>query len=306
MNRKLFLLLPLLILTISPFISVPTYGAANWGISTDKKYEFQLIKFLYAGTDYTKFISPKFNIFVTFTDLNETGYTYNIYNGTNNAFISTNTTNFANYTYENASFIVPTGLPVALPLKYDDYDYLAYIGTVINQSAYLMGDFTSFLNISALDNSTQIEVLSVYNSEKLELKANLYTPKVNESLIDALTYSLGSNNEIPLQIPENLTDFSLNLTIAYDATIGIFEELRIIVNSIATDNFGYTSNFNIDVDFAWNNPAAPPPSTNTSASSNNTNNSNNSNTSSADYSWLAATIAPLMVFAVIVINRKKR
>ncbi|MHA1305383.1 MAG: hypothetical protein ACTSQE_09805 [Candidatus Heimdallarchaeaceae archaeon] len=297
MKRK-YLIFAVLILVFTPLMNVPTVGAATWGVETDTEYEFQLLLFSFADTDYTKFIKAQFNVYVKFTELNNTGYTYDVYNSTTDELISSNSTNFESVETENGTFITPIGLPIALPLLYDSTNYLEYVGQIVNQSSSIFGEFGVLSNTTMLDNDTSIEIYSTLGTDYLTMYANLYTPKVNESLLEALSEGLGEGGGLPLQIPTNITDFKLNVTVSYNATIGIFNDITIKIRSTATDDFGYESPFNIDFKYAWDAPKPPSPPSTTD--------DDTEPTEDTPYPWILAFTTPLVIVSLMALVRKRR
>ncbi|MHA1866714.1 MAG: hypothetical protein ACTSXD_01465 [Candidatus Heimdallarchaeaceae archaeon] len=295
--EKKYLFMVLFILTLSPLVINPASAAATWGVEVDKEYNFELLNFSIADTDYTKFVKAQFNIYVKFTELNDTGYTYNVYNATNDELLSTNSTNFEVTTNENGTFILPVGLPVALPLQFDSTDYLKYLGELVNQTSTMFGDFDELLNTTSMSNDTIIAIYSLLDTELLSLKIDLYTPKVEEELITQLTGSLGSGMGFPMQLPTNLTDFKLNLTLSFDAEVGIFNALILKIRSIATDDFGYQSPFNVDIKYAWDKPSEVTP-TPTSTST--------PTLTETPYPWGIAIMSPIIVAGLLLANKKRK
>jgi len=288
-----------LILTLSPLIINPSSAAATWGVEVGKVYSFVIENFSIYDTDYTRFVRAQFNVYIKFTELNDTGYTYDVYNSTSKELISTNSTNFEVTTNENGTFIIPNGLPIALPLQFDSTDYLKYIGELVNQTSTVVGDFSTLLNITSMSNDTTLAVYSLLDDELLSLKIDLYSPKVDEELMTQLTGSLGDGMGFPMQLPTNLTDFKLNLTLSFDAEVGIFNALIIKIRSIATDDFSNQSPFNVDVKYVWDKPSeATPTPTPTSTPT--------PTPTETPYPWGIAIVAPIIVAGLLFVHKKQK
>jgi len=291
--KRIALVILVLALIATPIFITPTFATASWGVEVDTEYEYELKTFNLLGTDYGKFLKAQFGIYISFTDLNDTGYAYDVYNSTDDTLLSSNSTVFESMDTTEGPVIVPEGLPIALPLTYDTNNYLEYLGQMVNTSMTLIGDFGDILNITEIGEEGDIAIYSTLNSDYLKMYLDFYTPEVNATTLGTLLGAVGDTG-FPIPIPTNLTDFTLNASISFNATLGLINDIILKIRSTSIDPLSEIET-PFDVDFKWARkvPPPPPPPTDT-------------RTTDTPYSWAFALFAPLLLGGILVHAKRKR
>lgn len=249
------------------FALKPANAATQWGIETNTQYKFELNKFLFFDNDLTPLLKDNVSMAVVFTELNDTGYAYDVYPNVGEPELGQSTvfeevdTGFANVT-------LPIGLPIALPLSIGNIpNYFEYLGEFINQTHELV-NFTMFedfnmtdFNMTYIGENITLDSYSTLNSENFELHVDVYADALNDTTIDMIMANI-SSDDISLTIPDNITDFKLNITAAFSVTTGLFEKLSVTMRSQAL-LYGYPAPFNADILYSYNKPAEQTETTST-------------------------------------------
>ncbi len=233
--------------------TIPIRADTEWGITTEDEYKLELKKFRIFGDDYTAFLSQNLTFYVGFPSINESCYSYEIYNNSND-LIESNVTCFEEIEIEETTYILPNGLPIILPLRIGTIsDYLTYLSTLINDTATFIG-IDDLLNISLdeIGEEANITVYSTINEEYFNIHGDFSASKLNSTLIEQLSANLG-DADLPFSFPDNLTDFTMNVTVTFNAEIGIFDDVNLRIRSI--DSFEQP----FDIDFKWGRYIPPPP-----------------------------------------------
>lgn len=286
--KKAFLVSGVLFIILSLTLITPTNAAATWGIETDVEYEFELKSFKIGTFDYSDLLKENVSFIVEFTSLTDIGNSYDVYNST--GLMTTNTTNFVETEVEAESYTLPDGLPIALPLTIGTIpDYLDYFGDFVNATSSLFIFEDLLENMTDYLNATYMYAYSLLNENYLTIKADLYAPTVNNTLLEELV----GGSEMGILIPTNITDLKLNATVAYNATSGLFNQLTIKIRSLS--HIGdFTENFNIDVLYGLHIEEVVPTPTPTPTP-----------TEDTSYSWLIPTVLVLALLTGIKRKRKK-
>ncbi|MCE7739680.1 MAG: hypothetical protein KAU62_03360 [Candidatus Heimdallarchaeota archaeon] len=279
----------LLLIFLMALIS-PVKANATWGFETDKTYAFELKQLNVYGASYVLGLKQNTTMKIVFTDTNDTGYSYNKidFEGT----ITPNSTVFVPVEVaENVTFVMPQGLPIALPLSYGLIpDYLAAFGQFINEtnSNMMFGDL--LFNMTDFGNITYMDVYSIYNENYLYGKLDLFATVLNETTLTNLMAGFNTG-EIGFFIPTIITDFKLNATIAYNATSGLFDYFKITIRSIS-EYEGHVDNFDVDIKYGLYIP--PPPYTPTPTPT------------PTNFPWLVPIAAISLISSGLVLRRKKK
>lgn len=269
----------------------PVKANATWGFETDKTYVFELKQLSIWGSDYTLALKQNTTMKIVFTDVNDTGYSYNAtdFEGT----VTLNSTVFVPVEVsEGVFFTMPQGLPIALPLSIDVIpDYLAAFGQFINETDpnLMLGELMA--NITDFGNITYMDVYSIYNEDYLLGKFDLYATTLNETTLTNLMAGFDTSGFGI--IPTNITNFKLNATVAYNATSGLFDYFKITIRSIS-EYEGYVDNFNVDVRYGLYIP--PPPYTPTPTPT----------PTETNFPWLVPIAAVSLISSGLVLRRKKK
>jgi len=292
MKRSLIFSSGVLLLIFSMALISPVKANATWGFETDKTYAFELKQLNMYGTDYTLMLKQNTTLKIVFTDSNDTGYSYNTidFEGT----ITSNSTVFVPVEVaENVTFVMPQGLPIALPLSYGSIDdYLAAFGQFINGTdpSMMLGDL--LFNMTDFGNITYMDVYSIYNEDYLYGKLDLFATVLNETTLTGLMAGFDSG-DLPITIPTNISDFKFNATIAYNATSGLFDYFKITIRSMA-EQYGYVDNFDVDIKYGLYIP--PPPYTPTPTPT----------PTETNFPWLVPIAAVSLISSGLVLRRKKK
>ena len=257
MKKSLIFSSGVLLLIFSMAIITPVNAATSWGFETNKTYAFELKQLRMYGTDYTLVLKPNTTMKIVFTNTNDTGYEYNAIDFENT--ITPNATNFVPIEVSpGVYFTMPQGLPIALPLSIGEIpNYLVAFGQFLNETDVSMMLMGMEFNVTDIGNITYIDLYSIYNSDYLYGKFDLFAPKLNETTLTGMMAGLDLG-EFPVTIPTNISDFKLNATIAYNATTGLFDFFKITIRSMA-EQYGYIDAFDVDVRYGLYIP--PPPYT---------------------------------------------
>lgn len=246
MRRKLVFILVTFILTLLTFYSIPIEAETTWGFEIDENYVYELDKLIILGTPLQYEYMDETRRRVVFNDFNDTGYSYSSFNTTN--FLGNSSTVFLPISIDNeTSLVLPQGMPMALPLSINEIpDYLDYFGQAINQTESLLVFDNITPNITDYMNETYRMVFSSYDNSSLSEHIDLYSPSANNSLIEALLQSINleSNSFV---LPTNFTYVQLNITSSFDSVTGLFDCLEISLSSLTTDEYGYTTSFDIEI-----------------------------------------------------------
>ena len=286
MKRKDIITSGVLILLFSLTFISSANAETSWGFEIDKNYVYELNKLTIFGTPLVFEFKDQAEMRIVFNDFNDTGYSFNIYNKTH--LLAETSTVFLPLEVDNETTIVfPMGLPVALPLAIGDIpDYLDYFGQRIDEMDPMMFLADVWDNITEYMDITYLELYSVYDSNYLSAKLDLYAPTVNSSILTELVGEM-DQGEIPISIPTNITEFKLNVTLAFDATTGLFDHFVITLRSLSTDEYNYVSDFNADVEYELYKPAEPEETTDVS------------------YGWIVP-IAVAVLFASSLFTKKRK
>jgi hypothetical protein len=229
---------------------------------------------------------------IVFTDTNDTGYSYNTidFEGT----ITPNSTVFVPVEVaEGVTFVMPQGLPIALPLSYGLIDdYLAAFGQFINETDLNMMFGEVMANITDFGNITYMDIYSIYTEDYLYGKLDLFATVLNETTLTSLMAGFDTG-ELPFTISTNITDFKFNATIAYNATSGLFDYFKITIRSMA-EQYGYVDNFDVDIKYGLYIP--PPPYTPTPTPT----------PTETNFPWLIPIAAVSLISSGLVLRRKKK
>ncbi len=286
--KKAFLVSGVLFIILSLTFITPINAATTWGIETNVDYEFELKSFKIGITDYSVLLKENLSFIIEFTSLTDIGYSYDVYNST--GLMTTNTTNFEETEIESVTVTIPDGLPIALPLTIGTIpDYLYYFGNFVNatSSMFMFDDLLE--NITDYLNVTYLHAYSLLDEDYLKLKADLFAPTVNNTLLEEFT----GGTDLSQLIPSNITDLKLNATVLYNATSGLFRQLSIKLRSLS--HIGdYTENFNVDVVYGLHIETPPTPTPTPTP------------TDKTSYSWLIPTVLVLTLLTGIKLKRKKQ
>ncbi|MCE7749221.1 MAG: hypothetical protein GPJ51_12560 [Candidatus Heimdallarchaeota archaeon] len=292
MKRNLIFSSGVLLLIFSMALISPVKANATWGFETDKTYAFELKQLNMYSTDYSLMLKQNTTMKIVFTDSNDTGYSYNAidFEGT----ITPNSTVFLPVEVaEGVTFVMPQGLPIALPLSYGSIpDYLDAFGQFINGTdpSMMLGDL--LFNMTDFGNITYMDVYSIYNEDYLYGKLDLFATVLNETTLTGLMAGFDSG-DLPITIPTNISDFKFNATIAYNATSGLFDYFKITIRSMA-EQYGYVDNFDVDIKYGLYIP--PPPYTPTPTPT----------PTPTNFPWLVPIAAVSLISSGLVLRRKKK
>jgi len=292
MKRSLIFSSGVLLLIFSMALISPVKANATWGFEIGKTYAFELKQLNMYGTDYTLMLKQNTTMKIVFTDSNETGYSYDVIDFENT--ITSNSTVFLPVAVaENVTFVMPQGLPIALPLSYGLIpDYLDAFGQFINGTdpSMMLGDL--LFNMTDFGNITYMDVYSIYNEDYLYGKLDLFATVLNETTLTGLMAGFDSG-DLPITIPTNISDFKFNATIAYNATSGLFDYFKITIRSMA-EQYGYVDNFDVDIKYGLYIP--PPPYTPTPTPT----------PTETNFPWLVPIAAVSLISSGFVLRRKKK
>ena len=290
MKRSLIFSSGVLMLIFSMALISPVKANATWGFETNKTYIFELKQLSIYGTDYALSLKSETTMKIVFTDTNDTGYSYNAINSTGT--ITPNSTVFVPVEVaENVTFVMPQGLPIALPLSYGLIpDYLDAFGQFINGTdpSMMLGDL--LFNMTDFGNITYMDVYSIYNENYLYGKLDLFATVLNETTLTGLMAGIDTS-ELGFTFPTNITDFKLNATIAYNATSGLFDYFKITIRS-TQGYLEWEDTFNVDVKYGLYIP--PPPYTPTPTPT------------PTNFPWLVPIAAISLISSGLVLRRKKK
>jgi hypothetical protein len=267
----------------------PTMAETVWGIETDITYKYELKQLRMFGTDYTLFLKENATMRVIFTDLTDTGYTYDVYNVS--GYMLSNETTFEVVPVNETSYTLPIGLPIAMPLQIGSIsDYLSYYGNYINETSSLMILDEELLNLTEYANVTETLVYSTINDVYLKLNLYAFAETVNASVFTDL---LGEGDTgFPITIPTNITDFHLNVTVSYNVTSGICKDLVLKIRS-KSEQYGYVEDFNVDVKYGLYIPPPPTPTPTPTPTD-------------TSYPWFIPVVVVFLAFGVYLSRKKKR
>jgi len=292
MKRSLIFSSGVLLLIFSMALISPVKANATWGFETDKTYAFELKQLNVWGADYVLALKQNTTMKIVFTDTNDTGYSYNTidFEGT----ITQNSTVFVPVEVaEDVTFVMPQGLPIALPLSYGSItDYLSAFGQFINETNLNMMLGEVMANITDFGNITYMNAYSIYNEDYLYGKFDLFAPELNETTLTNLMAGIDTS-ELGIFIPTNITDFKFNATVAYNTTSGLFDYFKITIRSIS-EYEGYVDNFNVDVRYGLYIP--PPPYTPTPTPT----------PTETNFPWLVPIAVVSLISSGLVLKRKKK
>ena len=292
MKRSLIFSSGVLLLIFSMALTSPVKASAIWGFETDKTYVFELKQLNVYGTSYltTPQLKQNTTMKIIFTDTNDTGYSYNTidFEGT----ITPNSTVFLPVEVaENVTFVMPQGLPIALPLSYGLIsDYLDAFGQFINETDFNMMFGEVMANITDFGNITYMDVYSIYTADYLYNKLDLFATVLNETTLTSLMAGFDTG-DLPFTISTNITDFKFNATIAYNATSGLFDYFKITIRSKA-EQYGYVDNFDVDIKYGLYIP--PPPYTPTPTPT------------ETNFPWLVPIAAVSLISSGLILRRRKK
>ncbi|MHA1199176.1 MAG: hypothetical protein ACTSQF_07485 [Candidatus Heimdallarchaeaceae archaeon] len=286
MKRKEIITSGVLILLFSLTFVTTANAETTWGFEIDKNYVYELNKLTIFGTPLQFEFKDEARLRIVFNDFNDTGYSYNVYNETN-LLAETSTVFLPTEVDNETTLVLPQGLPIALPLTLGDIpDYLGYFGSIIDQVGPMIVLDDIMENITDYIDITYLNVYSVYDANYLSAKLDLFAPTVNASVLTDLLGDMDSGS-LPISIPTNITEFKLNVTLAFDTTTGLFDHLTIKLRSLSTDEYNYVDNFNADVEYELYKPTEPEPTTTVS------------------YAWIVP-IAVAVIFASSLFTRKRK
>lgn len=293
MRKGLIASVGVLFLVISFASITPSQAATTWGVTVDELHKYELASLKYNGVDYTGAIGDEFEMNIAFDSFNDTGYDYTVYNSTGDA-TSENSTVFVEMPVDEENVILPSGLPIALPLSIGIIpDYLYYFGQFINISSSLTLFEELLLNLTEYANVTYSDASSTLDSDYFKMFFNLFATEVDATM---LTDMMGDSDVGSLfPIPSNLTDFTLNATINYNATTGLFYSFKIIIRSF-TQVDDFTTNFDLDIVFRLYVPPPEDPEDPEEPT-------DPEPTEESPYPWLIPTLA---AFGILLISRRKR
>ena len=292
MKRNLIFSSGVLLLIFSMALISPVKANATWGFETDKTYVFELKQLNVYDTSYLTIpdLVKNTTMKIVFTDSNDTGYSYDAIDFENT--ITSNSTVFLPVEVaEGVTFVMPQGLPIALPLSYGSIpDYLDAFGQFINGTdpSMMLGDL--LFNMTDFGNITYMDVYSIYNEDYLYGKLDLFATVLNETTLTGLMAGFDTG-ELPFTISTNITDFKFNATIAYNATSGLFDYFKITIRSMA-EQYGYVDTFNVDIKYGLYIP--PPPYTPTPTPT------------PTNFPWLVLIAAVSLISSGLVLRRKKK
>ena len=292
MKRNLIFSSGVLLLIFSMALISPVKANATWGFETDKTYVFELKQLNVYDTSYLTIpdLVKNTTMKIVFTDSNDTGYSYDAIDFENT--ITSNSTVFLPVEVaEGVTFVMPQGLPIALPLSYGSIpDYLDAFGQFINGTdpSMMLGDL--LFNMTDFGNITYMDVYSIYNEDYLYGKLDLFATVLNETTLTGLMAGFDTG-ELPFTISTNITDLKFNATIAYNATSGLFDYFKITIRSMA-EQYGYVDTFNVDIKYGLYIP--PPPYTPTPTPT------------PTNFPWLVLIAAVSLISSGLVLRRKKK
>jgi hypothetical protein len=294
MKRGLIISYGVLLLVFSLVIVTPTKAAADWGIETDERYKYELKNMSLYGQDYSLLFKENTTMEIEFTELLDNGYNYDVYD--KDGLAESNQTLFADVPVDSTSYVLPIGLPIALPLAIDSIsDYLQYYGDFVNDTESLIL-FDEFLeNITDYTTNFNMVVNTTLDTNYLKIYSFSHADEVNATLLTTLLDSedLGDMGGI-FVIPTNITDFDMTITLAFNATTGLFKFLNLKIRSLSWQE-GFSDNFDIDVKYALYVP--PPPTTPTTPTT---------PTDENAFPWGISTIVSLTVLGGVFFLRRKR
>ena len=180
MKRKVLITSFLLTGILVGMMVNPSLAATTWGIEINERYEFTLKTFKFGSpTDISFMLKENVTFEVEFTNLNDAGYTYDIYNSSG-LMESGVSTLFEEMETELGNITIPQGFPIAMPLAIGtSSNYLLEIGTIANQTSIVIG-FEDFVNLTEFGNDTVVNVYSLLDEDYLKLKTDIYTSNFND------------------------------------------------------------------------------------------------------------------------------
>jgi hypothetical protein len=286
MKRKEIITSGVLIFLFLMAYVTPASAETTWGFEIDKNYVYELNKLTIFNTPLVFEFKDESRLRIVFNERNDTGYAYTVYNDTH--LVDETSTTFLSVPVDNeTTMVLPQGLPIALPLAIGDIpDYLGYFGDVIDQTGSLIILDDLMENITEYMDVTYMDVYSEYDASFLSANLDLYAPTVNASFLTELLGEMDGGS-IPIAIPTNITDFKLNVTLAFDATTGLFDKLTIKMRSKSTDEYNYVDDFDADVEYELYKDTEP------------------EETTTVSYSWIVP-IAVAVIFTSSLFTRKRK
>ena len=302
MKRKVLITSFLLTGILVGMMVNPSLAATTWGIEINERYEFTLKTFKFGSpTDISFMLKENVTFEVEFTNLNDAGYTYDIYNSSG-LMESGVSTLFEEMETELGNITIPQGFPIAMPLAIGtSSNYLLEIGTIANQTSIVIG-FEDFVNLTEFGNDTVVNVYSLLDEDYLKLKTDIYTSNFNDSLLNELigTFS-GQPSDFPIDdlssmIPDILYEMTVNITISVNAKTGLFDALALVLKSKGEQS-GFEIDFDVDILYGYE---APVVTTQTTESVETT----GTETTETPYSLLF--ITPFALVTLVFLTKKRR
>ncbi|NPD89081.1 MAG: hypothetical protein HGN29_10180 [Asgard group archaeon] len=292
MKRGLIISYGVLLLVFSLVITTPTKAATDWGVETDERYKFELKNMSLYGQDYSLLFKENTTMEIEFTELLDNGYNYDVYD--KDGLSQSNQTLFEDVLVDTTNYVLPIGLPIALPLTIGSIsDYLQYYGDFVNATESLILIDELLTNISDYTTNFNMKVNTTLDADYLRLYSYSHADEINATILSGLLtgVDLGDIGSV-FVIPTNITDFDMTITLTFNATSGLFKILNLQIRSISWQE-GFSDNFNIDIKYALYVPPPPPPTTPTP-------------TEESAFPWGISTMISLAILGGVFFLRRKR
>ena len=254
MKRGLIISYGVLLLVFSLAIITPINAATSWGVETGERYKYELKNLSIYGQDWSGFFEENTTMKIEFTELLDNGYTYDVYD--KDGLSQSNETFFEETLVGETSYVLPNGLPIALPLAIGSIpDYIQYFGDFVNETESLLLFDELLENISDYTTNFNMKVNTTLNVKYLKLYSYSNADTINATVLSDLLVGedLGELGGA-LTIPTNITDFDMTIIVNFNATSGLFKSLDLKIRSISwteVDTDVYVSeDFNVDIRYA--------------------------------------------------------
>lgn len=293
MKRGLIISYGVLLLVFSLVITTPTKAATEWGVETDERYKFELKNMSLYGQDYSLLLKENTTMEIEFTELLDNGYNYDVYD--KDGLSQSNQTLFEDVLVVSTNYVLPIGLPIALPLSIGSIsNYLQYYGDFVNDTENLILFDDLLENISDYTTNFNMEVNTTLDTSFLKIYSYSHADEINATVLSGLLtgVDLGDMGGVFI-IPTNITDFDMTITLTFNATSGLFKVLNLKIRSISWQE-EFSDNFNIDIKYALYVP--PPPTQPTTPTP----------TDESAFPWGISTITSLAILGGVFFLRRKR
>jgi hypothetical protein len=294
LKRGLIISYGVLLLVFSLLLATPIKAATEWGVETDERYKYELKNMSLYGQDYSLLFKENTTMEIEFTELMDSGYNYDVYD--KDGFSQSNQTLFEDVPVDSTSYVLPIGLPIALPLSIGSIsDYLQYYGDFVNDTQSLILFDELLENITDYTTNFNMVVNTTLDSQFLKLYSYSHADEINATILSELLASedMGDIGTL-FPIPTNITDFDMTITVTFNATSGLFKVLNLKIRSISWQE-EFSDNFDVDIRYALYVP--PPPTLPTTPTTPTDENS---------IAWGVSILAPLVILGGIFFMRRKR